>query len=256
MEKRFHTIVILALACLLCGCADRQGQGNLPGEGSIPTESLQDTAEKEETKGTASDAAEASGETAYSTETSKKTVSGETVQSIESGTKEAQAAEGSGAKDAIWFLGKDANAGFGFTAEEYDYVFNFKGFYLSYDGKGEQIFIDPIEFVWPEETERWPAWGFSLDEPGTYSSRNGKEELISIPITGDTEFHMYNGSDDPTLEELSDRHNGRECVTTKPEVFLYRAKSNLYGPLTDWPFFMILDEEGNVKYVVEHPLVG
>ncbi len=94
-------------------------------------------------------------------------------------------------------MGKDANAGFDFGVEEYDYAFYFRGFYLSYDGKSDQIFIDPIEFVWPEETERWLAWGFSLDEPGTYSIRNEKEELISIPITEDTEFHIYNGGTTP-----------------------------------------------------------
>lgn len=44
-------------------------------------------------------------------------------------------------------------------------------------------------------------------------------------------------------------------VITKSEVFLYYVKSNDYL-LTDCPFFMILDEEGNVKHMVENLLVG
>lgn len=249
MRKRCHAAIILASACLLCGCTDGQAQENPAGEGSIPMESPQDTEMGAGMEGVISGTEESQG-TVAGTEGSQGTAAG-------AGSNEGtpQTAADSGAEDEIWFLGEDANAGFGFTAEEYDYVFNFRGFYITLDGEAEQIFIDPIEFVWPAETERWLAWGFSLDEPGSYSSRNEEEELISLPLAKDTEFHMWDNHT-PMLEELCERSSDwGEYVTTRPEVFLYYVKSQDY-PLTDWPFFMILDEEGNVKYVVEHPLVG
>ncbi len=236
MAKRFYAAIIPALACLLCGCA-------VKGE-SIPAESVRNTAAEEAAKKLVSGVG----------------VSGAAAQSAGSRAEEAQARE---AGDEIWFLGDGANAGFGFTAGEYDYAFEFRGFYLSDDGEGNRIFIDPIEFVWPSETERWQAWGLSPDGPGTYASRNEKKELISIPITEDTEFHMW-GNPAPLLEDLCDRSNGfGEHVTTRPEVFLYYLNSNPYyyrkphdAPQGNWPFFMILDEEGNEEYVVENPLVG
>ncbi|MCM1327387.1 MAG: hypothetical protein NC094_11645 [Bacteroidales bacterium] len=242
MGKRFYAVIILMLIFLLCGCADRR----------------ENHQEKSDTLAEVLQSVEVDGET-------EETVSGmEVSEEALAGTKESlgfgESTEGEKREiqetgDALWFIGKDANAGFGFTAAEYDYAFNFRGFYLSYDGKQDQIYIDPIEFVWPSETERWKEFGFSLDDPGTYASRNVKEELISIPLAEDIEFHICNVKNNPIVKELSDRHNEGEWVITRPEVFLYYAKS-FSAPLTNWPFFMILDEEGNVKYVVEHPLVG
>ena len=236
MGKRFHAVIILALICLLCGCADRQGD-LFSEEGNILTESLQDAETGDETK-----------ENPPSTEASQ-----ETAESAESGTKTAESEEASGVEDGIWFMGKDANAGVDFGVEEYDYAFYFRGFYLSYDGKSDQIFVDPIEFVWNWETERWHA-RMGDDDSGYCIHWNDTEEIIGIPISETTEFHFYN-DDDSLLYELSERNKGRECVTTKPEIFLYYLQTQFDDGAERYPFFMILDEDGYVKYVIEYPLV-
>lgn len=52
--RKIHIIMMLVFTCLLCGCADRQVQGNLSGEGGSSESFLQNTATGDETKETAS----------------------------------------------------------------------------------------------------------------------------------------------------------------------------------------------------------
>lgn len=148
---------------------------------------------------------------------------------------------------------------------DYDYVCYVKGFYLSVDGESDLLYIQPIEWVWKSETERWIEWGNDPDDGPVYDYRDDNEEIISIPINDETEFHFYNDYDDPYLYEISDRYQGTECVTTDPKVFLYywqRVKAwsatyDFYDPnRQDTPFFIILDEDGNVRYFIDHFWVG
>lgn len=50
MGRKFYIIMILLLICLLCGCADRQVQGNLSDEDGSSERFMQNTVTEEETK--------------------------------------------------------------------------------------------------------------------------------------------------------------------------------------------------------------
>ncbi|MCM1186073.1 MAG: hypothetical protein NC251_03320 [Lachnoclostridium sp.] len=240
MRKRFQTVILLAFICFMCGCAYRQEEENSLDESDISIQTQQSAETGGETK-----------ENVPNTESSKGAA-----QNAESEAKDVELPEGLSAKDEIWFLGENANAGFNFAVDEYDYVFYFRGLHLSCDKEKAQIDIDPVEFVWNWETDRWLAWGNSVDDGPYCEYRNEKEEVISLLLTENTEFHMCNFDHDPILSEICDRNqDGWENVTTNPDVFMYYLRTQYSDSMERYPFFMILNEDGTVKYVIEYPLV-
>lgn len=239
MKNGIHAAVIITLTCLMCGCAGREAQEMVSDESTLSAESpKENTSSSEESK-----------EPASGTKASK-----ETGADMESETKKAEESEALGEGDEIWFMPPNSNTDFNFGVDEYDYVFYFRGFYLSNNGEADQIYIDPVEFVWNWETERWLAWGNSVEDGPYCEQRNEKEEVISIPLTENTEFYIYNDND-PVLYKICERSNGRECMTRDPETFLYYVQSQFSNCAEQYPFFMILNEDGTVKYVIEYPLV-
>lgn len=238
MRKRFHAVILLTFICLMCGCGDGKENENPLDEGGILTQTQQP--------------AETGGETKGSIPSTELSI--ETAQNAENETKTVEVSEGSEAKDEIWFMPPNSNTDFNFGVDEYNYVFYFRGFYLSNNGEADQIYIDPVEFVWNWETERWLAWGNSVDDGPYCEQRNEKEEVISLPLAENTEFYVYNDND-PVLYEICERSNNRECMTRNPEIFLYYVQTQFDNCAEEYPFFMILNEDGTVKYVIEYPLV-
>lgn len=161
-----------------------------------------------------------------------------------------------------FFINHSRNVEFSGTVEEYDYAFAFAGLYLSNDGKSDMIYINPMEVVWNWETERWLEWGG--DDAGYFKQRDiDGDEILSFPINENTEFHMWNDGD-PYLNELCERLDiyvptqQGECVTRNPEVFLYyfrtqlcKESDNMQEEQVPFPFFLILNEDGTVRYVIE-----
>ncbi|MCM1186996.1 MAG: hypothetical protein NC251_06360 [Lachnoclostridium sp.] len=245
MKKEFLVVVVLMAACLMCGCAGQKKQDDsLKGDETFLVESVLDAAESERKKTGEEDEAEAAKESALAASESSSGADGHGEKSDAAGTEE----------EGIWFLGPKKNTDFNFSVDQYDYAFYFKGIYLSRNGESDKIYIDPVEFVWNWETERWLAWGNSIDDGPYCEHRNEKEEVISLPLTKDTEFHMCYYNSEPMLSEICDRYQDLwENVTTNPAVFMYYLRVG--GCSANYPYFLILNEDGTVKYVIEAPLV-
>ena len=230
-------IVSLILACLLIGCGNTVPQSE-PYEDTdgIQTESQNEVADTDTIQ------AEPQNEAAGVSDTETK----------EGVSPEPESPE----EEFVWFIGPNKNIDFEYAYGEYDYVFYLESISLSSDGQPGQIYINPVEFVWNWETQRWLDWGNSEDE-GPYCDVRDEDtdDTLSLPLKQTTEFHFCNGMDDSALYELSDRYKGRECVTTDPEVFLLYIHQQFTDDAEHYPFFLLLDQEGAVQYIIDAGLV-
>lgn len=142
--------------------------------------------------------------------------------------------------------------GFGFTKEEYDYAFYVRDIILS--DEGDSIIIEPIEFVYSFEEERWEEY-HGADSPGHYSIVEESGEEIEIKLTDETQIAFYNFDEDDYIYENADIYGKWECVTQDLELFQYclltRFTNLEEGQYPNYPFFLILDENGNAKYIIE-----
>lgn len=250
MRKKVWAALLLT-ACVLAGCA----------KGETETAVVEQDAEEMGTVNAEQDAEETE-----TVNTEEKTAEPEETADVSSAEEESLAsdsgetAEEESEGDWIFFVGNH-DLDFSYLVD-YDYVFYVKGFYLSADGQSDEIYIQPIEWVWKFQTEEWIAWGNDPDEGPYYDYRDDNEEILCIPLSETVEFHFYNWWDDPYLYEITDAYSNRECVTTDPKIFLYykqtyyptHSETDVPG-MADYPFFMILDENGCVQYIIEHTLM-
>ena len=234
MKKR---IVSLILVCFLIGCGDSVPQS----ESNEDTYAIQMESQNEE--------ADADG---IQTEPQSEAADVPDMETGEGASTEPESPE----EEFVWFIGPNKNIDFEYAYGEYDYVFYLESISLSSDGQPGQICINPVEFVWNWETQRWLDWGNREDE-GPYCDVRDEDpnDTLILPLKQTTEFHFCNGVDDSTLYELSDRYKGRECVTTDPEVFLLYIHQQFTNDAEDYPFFLLLDQEGAVQYIIDAGLV-
>ena len=138
----------------------------------------------------------------------------------------------------------------------YDYDFYLRGIYLSADGKEDQLYIQPIDFISSEEVEKLEEYGVDLEkEGGSYHIEEFTDETISLPLKPDTQFHIINWQNNPEMANQSLNHPDPEltciCALDDPFAF-FQFMSDDYGEhLASYPLCLYLDENGYIDTVIE-----
>lgn len=137
---------------------------------------------------------------------------------------------------------------------DYDYEFYLEGIYLSADGKNDQLYIHPIDLVFGTETEKLAEYGIQ-DEGVTYYEYEYTDELLSLPLKPETQFHIINWNRNPEMAEQSLNHPdptlGCICALDDPFAF-FEFMSDDYGThLAVYPLCLYLDEDGYVETLIE-----
>lgn len=139
---------------------------------------------------------------------------------------------------------------------DYDYDFYLQGVYLSADGKNDQICIRPIEFISETETEELAKYGIDMEkEGGSYHIEEYTDEIISLPLKPDTQYHIINWNRDPEMARQSLNHPDPDlsCICALDDPFhFFLFMSDAYGThLATFPLCLCLDDNGYVDTVIE-----
>lgn len=139
---------------------------------------------------------------------------------------------------------------------DYDYDFYLQGIYFSADGKNDQIYIRPIEFISETETEELAKYGIDLEkEGGSYHIVENTNEIISLPLKPETQYHIINWNRNPEMAEQSLNHPDPSlsclCALDDPFSFFLFMSDTYNTHLANYPLCLYLDDNGYVETVIE-----
>lgn len=139
---------------------------------------------------------------------------------------------------------------------DYDYDFYLSGIYLSADGKNDQIYIHPIAFISETETEELAKYGIDMEkEGGSYYIAEYTDEVISLPLKPETQYHIINWNRDPEMAQQSLNHPDPSlsciCALDNPFQFFLFMSDAYSTHLATFPMCLYLDDNGYVDTVIE-----
>lgn len=158
-----------------------------------------------------------------------------------------------------WVFTSAKNSAFDWTAETYDYAC----YIMEINLEDMKLVINPILYFSDNEQERWLAAGNTGELTAGYDLLDEKIDPLELSLTDTTEYHMWMLPADYSaqyIKENCDRYYEAEYVSCDAALFSYylnhftesatqffeEGKNNL-------PWFVILDETGNVVYMIEGP---
>lgn len=139
---------------------------------------------------------------------------------------------------------------------DYDYDFYLQGIYLSADGKNDQIYIHPIAFISETETEELAKYGIDMEkEGGSYYIAEYTDEVVSLPLKPETQYHIINWNRDPEMIQQSLNHPDPSlsciCALNDPFQFFLFMSDAYSTHLATFPMCLYLDDNGFVDTVIE-----
>lgn len=153
----------------------------------------------------------------------------------------------------FWFMYDDMESEMDIY-HNYDYAGYIKSFYISVSEPDRNIiYVNPVSFKWtqwgPEET--WVRYENGEPVGWLFEIENDSEEVLSLQVADNAEFHIFNTMDDFILRDLSDVYYERECITSDLSVFIYYIQK--YHTGRGYPFFISLNENNEIQYITEYP---
>lgn len=134
----------------------------------------------------------------------------------------------------------------------YDYRFYLQGIYLSSDGSDDKIYIKPVEFVHYANEEHRKKYNIPENESGSYEIIESTDEVIALPLSEETEFHIINWHKSQELADHSLNHDLQGIVALDDPLYFFKWMSEDYGDwLAKYPLCLYLNEDGTVERVIE-----
>lgn len=117
------------------------------------------------------------------------------------------------------------------------------------------LYVTPIEFVWEEDMEDRETYRLNDDDfyPTGYVIIDDTKESIGLKTNSDTRYLLINWRHDHALTDVSDNKSADSvyCVISDPEYFMSYFSGEYGDNYNHYPMFIVMDEDGYVKLVIE-----
>ncbi len=144
----------------------------------------------------------------------------------------------------------------GFFASSFP--FDYDCYVQKYEKTGEDtglLYVTPIAFIWEEDMEDRKTYGLNDEDfyPTGYVIIDDTTETVGLKTNSDTRYLLVNWRHEQELIDVSDNKSAESvyCVISDPEYFMSYFSEEYGDKYNHYPMFIVMDENGYVKLVVE-----